>query len=296
MSPAAPTVTPPPPAPESHEKRTVDADNPWPGLFSYSENDTSYFRGREVQIEELDRMVHRERLTALYSPSGVGKTSLLLAGLFPKLRKQNELPVYIRLAFNADAPPLRLQALSLILSAAAEWRIEAPGSQGDETLWEYFHHRDADFWSERNRLVTPVLVFDQFEEAFSVGKRFPGTAAFLDELADLVEGRPSNEVKAFLDSQPEEARRFDFLTHRYRVVLAFREDFFSEIESLRGRMPSIAHNRMGLGPFDEETAFKVVNQTGGRLIEESAARQLVRLAAGAREASDGDGRLGRLQI
>jgi hypothetical protein len=31
-----------------------------------------------------------------------------------------------------------------------------------ESLWEYFHSSEVDFWDSQNRLVTLVLVFDQF--------------------------------------------------------------------------------------------------------------------------------------
>src|SRR5207248_2246297 len=48
------------------------------------------------EIGELLRLFRRETVTILYGQSGLGKTSLLRAGLFPKLRAQNVLPVYAR--------------------------------------------------------------------------------------------------------------------------------------------------------------------------------------------------------
>ena len=75
----------------------VNADNPWPGLKSFSEACQEFFHGRDAEIDELLRLVRREFLTVLFGRSGLGKTSLLNAGLFPRLRKQNFLPIYIRL-------------------------------------------------------------------------------------------------------------------------------------------------------------------------------------------------------
>jgi hypothetical protein len=55
--------------------------------------------------------------------------------------------------------------------------------------------RPTEFWSLKNRLLTPVLVFDQFEEIFTLGRASEGKTArvreLLAELADLVENRPS---------------------------------------------------------------------------------------------------------
>jgi putative ribosome biogenesis GTPase RsgA len=52
-------------------------------LAYYREADAPFFRGRSSEIESLCLAVLRERLTVLYGLSGVGKTSILQAGLFP---------------------------------------------------------------------------------------------------------------------------------------------------------------------------------------------------------------------
>jgi len=64
----------------------VDEQPRWLGLRSYDENDSGIFCGRDQDSSALFRMVRREVLTTVFAPSGTGKTSLLCAGLFPKLR------------------------------------------------------------------------------------------------------------------------------------------------------------------------------------------------------------------
>jgi len=258
----------------------VDDDNPWPGLDSYQEKDQRFFKGREPQIEELSRMVRRDRVTVLFGVSGLGKTSLLRAGLFPLLRAEDELPVYVRLAFGNDAPTPHAQVLAAVARSAAVEQAETPSDQDAQSLWEFFHRRSTDFWSPRNRLLIPVLVFDQFEEVFSLGRGLDSTPPFLQELSDLVEGRPPASLKARLEADPQEARLYDFSNHRYRVILSLREDFLSELEGLRDRMPSCINNRMWLRPMDGEAAFRVVDQTKGRLIPSVVAEQVVRVVAG----------------
>ena len=77
--------------------RGLDTENPWPGLMPFTEATQAYFHGRDAEAAELLRRVRRERLTILFGQSGLGKTSLLCAGLFPRLRAADFLPVYIRL-------------------------------------------------------------------------------------------------------------------------------------------------------------------------------------------------------
>lgn len=89
-----------------HEKRILDAEHPWPGLPAFQEHDAAFFFGRDRDIEALYRLVRRERLTVLFGLSGLGKSSLLQAGLFPRLREENVLPIRIRLDFSDSAATL----------------------------------------------------------------------------------------------------------------------------------------------------------------------------------------------
>ena len=50
-----------------------------------------------------------KNLTVLFGQSGLGKSSLLQAGLFPRLRAERYLPVAIRLDHAATAPPLSVR-------------------------------------------------------------------------------------------------------------------------------------------------------------------------------------------
>lgn len=83
---------------------SVDADNPWLGLASFTEETQGYFFGREGEIAELTRRVQRKLLTVLFGKSGLGKTSILRAGLVPRLRSQGYFPVYLRIDYGHDSP------------------------------------------------------------------------------------------------------------------------------------------------------------------------------------------------
>src|SRR4029453_4176809 len=229
---------------------TVNTDNPWPGLLAFREADQGYFQGRKAETEELFRLVMRERLSVLFGLSGLGKSSLLQAGLFPLLRRETIFPVYIRLDFSDPEPDLVGEVKADIAREASAAHIEAPPAKAGHTLREYFPRQDNAFWNAPNQPVIPLLVFDQFEEIFTLGRVDPNrtraTEALIEQLADLVEGRPPARLKDRLDEHPEETKEFLFSHHDYKILLSIREDFLPNLEALRTRMRALPLNRFRL--------------------------------------------------
>ena len=73
----------------------------------------------------------------------------------------------------------------------AEFPLPSEGG----SLWEYLHHGQQAFWSLDNFPLTPVLVFDQFEELLlrSVGDEQRMHQIF-DDLGDLIEKSNSSAI------------------------------------------------------------------------------------------------------
>src|SRR5579864_7973698 len=99
---------------------SVDAENPWLGLASFTEETRAYFYGREEEVAELARRVQRKLLTLLFGQSGLGKTSILRAGIVPRLRAIGYCPVYVRIDYSRDSPPPSEQIKSAIARATDE--------------------------------------------------------------------------------------------------------------------------------------------------------------------------------
>ncbi len=257
----------------------ADSQNPYLGLRPYDEWDAPWFHGREREAGELLRLVRREPLTVLFGKSGLGKTSLLQAGLFPLLRRSEYLPVLVRLDQGATSPELPAQVAALLREAADEASLEVEEPGAGATLWEHFHRLRV--WSPRNRLITPVLVFDQFEEVFTLGRGDRRVAAFLEELADLVENQIPRVVRRLLEESGE-TLPFSYNQTRWRVVLSLREDFLPQLEDLRPALPSLARNRFRLRGLSGQAALEAVLGPAIGLIQPDVAAAVVQFVAAAR--------------
>lgn len=257
--------------------------NPWPGLFWYTEEQAHLFFGREAETEELLRLIQRETLTVLFGRSGLGKTSLLRAGVFPRLRQDGCFPVVLRFDFSPQAVSVVKQVKTLTETAAREHRIDienAPKDGAPPTLWEYFHQTH--FWGPRNDRLTPVLVFDQFEEIFTIGRRRQADMDFLEQLADLAE----NRIPAVVRQRAEESTQRQALeagAPNYKIVLSLREDFVWRLDTLRPVLPAIMRNRFALGPLDPARGLDIIRHAGGPWVSEEVAQDIVEAVISSRQ-------------
>lgn len=264
-----------------HDRREmhVDREHPWPGLISFTEADHAFFFGREREVAELARMIRQETATLFFGKSGLGKSSILRAGVSPLLRDSEFVPIYIRLNHAEGALPLEDQVEIYFEEIFGREQIEAPKPVSSETLWEYFHKKDCDWWDSNNRLVKPVLIFDQFEELLTVGQSHPvrasRTDSFLTELEDLIENRPPAALLKRFETDRALARRYDMERVDYRVVLTLREDFLPDLEGLRERLRAIMFNRFRLMPLKGEQAMEVILKPGGHLVDEPVALRII---------------------
>lgn len=274
----------------------LDAQNPWPGLTAFTERQHEFFYGREQESHELLSCVKRERLTVLFGKSGLGKTSLLQAGLFPQLRDAAYLPVYVRLSYEDGAAPFDTQLRSALESAIELANFaEVARPQDGESVWEYLHRRGGNLINDDGSVVMPVLIFDQFEECFTLGARKDFSSRMINEflpgLADMIENRTPAALTKKLTDDRGLAKRFDLEAHGCRILITLREDYLANLEALRDSMPSLVYidNRMRLTEMTGEQALSVVFDPSPSLVAEDVAESIVRFVAGAHtDSADGD--------
>ncbi|HJU07119.1 MAG TPA: hypothetical protein VJ727_01380 [Rhodanobacteraceae bacterium] len=273
---------------------TLDPENPWLGLFSYSEETRAYFHGRDEEAAELARRVQRKLLTVLFGQSGLGKTSLLRAGLVPRLRSADFCPVYVRIDYAPESPSPSEQIKQAIFRATAEaghWTRPGSSIEG-ESLWEFLHHRGDLLRDAQGRTLMPLLIFDQFEEIFTLGQADDAgrlrAKQFLEDLADLVENRAPAALEKRLEEDDTAMEQFDFARADYRVLIALREDYLAHLESVKDIMPSITQNRMRLARMNGAQALSAVVKPGGKLVSQEVAEAIVRFVAGGSELANAE--------
>lgn len=274
--------------------RPVDFEAPWLGLLPFTVETRRFFFGRDMEIRELFLRVRSYPLTILYSQSGLGKTSLLGAGLVPKLRADGYRPILLRLRYEKDDAPPVAQIRAALAAASSDETIGANDLLArwkNATLWEAFH--DPALRMERLASAPPVLIFDQFEDVFTRGKaqRSPEEIHELAiQLSDLVENRLPGMVQSRLAGDYENVVKFDFAPSPLRLIISLREDFLSHLETWKAALPSLMRNRMPLQLLTGPQALEAVVQPGrlrgtGRapIISTETGNAIVHFVAGVNE-------------
>lgn len=255
-------------------------------MEAYEEASRAFFFGRDEEADELFRLIRLAPLTVVYGKSGLGKTSLLQAGLYPKLREQHYLPVHVRLEFSdvVRDPPLQ-QVMRRLKEEMDREKAEYPEPRAESSLWEYLHRKDLKIWSYDNFPLTPVLVFDQFEELFSHrGNDLGLITNVVYSLADLIENRIPPEV---INEEAGAVRSsLDLLSQRYRIVLSFREDFLPEVQTWEPKTPSLMKNYLRLNPMSRDRAIKAVTMAGKEVLDPGVAPRIVDLVGERDHAAD----------
>ena len=191
-----------------HVDATPAPTSPYPGLSPFEEADADRFFGREVEVEVLWGKIRRQTLLAVIGPSGVGKTSLLRAGLIP-----HRPPGWAALACTPGEHPFVAlgQDLAKVLAADSEAMAELLGGVSDAVRGEEPDGLVSALSRWRRGHAEALLVVDQFEELFTL-------------------------------NVPEVQARFARLLGRavdesgLRVVLGLRDDFFMRC----GEHPALA--------------------------------------------------------
>jgi WD40 repeat protein len=196
--------------------------SPYKGLapFDDSELDALLFFGREREIEVIVANLMASRLTVLYGASGVGKTSLLQAGVAHRLRREQHAVVVVFSAWTGDAVANLLDAVEA--AAGDDAGAFRRGGPLADVLAAWTRRLDAELY----------IVLDQFEEYFLYheNERGPGTLA--EEL-------------------PEALRRAGL---RVNFLIGIREDSLASLDAFKARIPNLFGNSLRLDRLERGAA------------------------------------------
>ena len=231
--------------------------NPWLGLATYDEQAVAQgykFCGRERAIKELYSIIDNNLLTTLYGKSGIGKSSLLQAGVFPCLRSDNYLPIMIRLGVETTTEKgytaLIIEAIHNAIKKIGGQCIKARegrSTRDEERLWDFFH--TTEFKDRNEEFLFPVIVLDQFEELYYKDKQ---------QLNLLLKS-----LYLLVDDSSLTTTNDDDSTN-YRLVLSIREDDLFHLEDSidKLRLVEMKYNRYRLRELTDDEARDVIMRPG----------------------------------
>ncbi len=186
--------------------------SPFKFLAAYTQDDRASFFGRDGEIELLYDKVFESKLVLVYGASGTGKTSLVQCGLSKKFADTDWLPLVLRREGDFEA------SLWRAVREAARTPIGEDLSITEALRSLYLDHYKPVF-----------LIFDQFEELFTLG-----------EWGGAENGqRNEGEALAFFELLDEILAS----TVDCRCLLVLREEYIAYLSDYEHVMPTLFDHR-----------------------------------------------------
>lgn len=233
----------------------------YPGVSPFETNQADQYFGRTRDVQDLYDLILLEKMVVLFGKSGYGKSSLLNAGIIPKLsatkskREQSFQPIVVRFAAytkgSTDSPLERVsERLKQVLGPVPDVPLLSRFTELRHTLWFQVKAR-------QNALKTRyVLIFDQFEEFFTYPKE--QQLVLREQLAELLFTEIPQELRKVWDDLSEAEQEFLSTELNLRVVFAIREDRLSWLNSLKEELPGILDKRYELKGLSDEQAREAI--------------------------------------
>jgi hypothetical protein len=230
----------------------------YPGLRPFDEAEKAMFFGRSIELEELCQSINVNDLFVIHGESGLGKSSLINAGLIPLLREKGFYPILIR--FKArNRPPLQ-QVLAEVRKLYPAQPMENVQANDKEGLWHLLK------LFNKNQL-RPVLIFDQFEEFsyFNESDRLD----LIRELSALqVSAIPeyarsnayTSDGQELAESATDQSgRKFSWHSQvEVKLIFSLRSDRIAILEEFATYMPGMMRARFQLKPILLSQAEQII--------------------------------------
>ncbi|HKP84649.1 MAG TPA: hypothetical protein VJZ26_01055 [Blastocatellia bacterium] len=211
---------------------------PYKGLMPYSEEDAQFFFGREVTRDIIISNLLASRLTLLYGSSGVGKSSILRAGVVRRLQQLSQQnvahhdPPLVAIVFNSwrhePQEELMQRIAESVRSTLSEDVLES--LMRSRTLTEQIE------FLTKNSGCELFIILDQFEEYFLYHSDEWKEGSFAVEFARAV-NRSDLQVS---------------------FLVSIREDSLAKVDRFKGRITNLFDNRLQIKHLDREGAHAAI--------------------------------------
>ena len=248
------------------------------GVAPFTTEQQQIFFGRDQDGQNLTQLILAKQQVLLYSKSGMGKSSLINASVFPQLPKEWQI-IFVR--FNAYQESNTFTLLDKLLAALPNSKTTYLDKiiENENSLWYTLKSRqDEKITAEKSNVknternivlskeVETLLIFDQFEELFSYPEE--EIFAFKKQMADLLYSNVPQHFRKVL--QIKQKKNPDLLTEkeikqlhqplRVKVLMGIREDRYSLLNQLIDYLPDVMQTRYSLSALDKEQAQEAIEK------------------------------------
>lgn len=231
------------------------AASPYRGLRNFTEEDSEFFFGRERERDIIIANLKAKRIMVLYGASGVGKSSLLRAGVEAALlsaaranMQRLGTPRFIPVVFSNWAGDPCAGLAGAIAAAAGEFVDGEPLPAG-ATL------ADTIAATADRTGATVLVLLDQFEDEMFYGAGHGGAAPFETQLPELV----------------------GHLGLRARFLISVRDDAIAQLDRFRQTIPDLLQASMRVQPLAGDAARRAISGPLDRYNELAAPDRRVEL-------------------
>ncbi|HMG92326.1 MAG TPA: hypothetical protein VK589_19850, partial [Chryseolinea sp.] len=246
----------------------------YPGLRSFEPAEHELFFGRSDEIQDLYTYVKHERIVTLFGKSGLGKSSLINAGLCQRLKANNYYPIRIRFGIEQSETLLSLFYITLQQDPKLSPELnnihreendqwpkiwETIKFAADSGILEDHEHTDSKSPITHTEKII-VLIFDQFEEFFTYPK--DQQAEFMGQLSELAFDQPPIRVlnplleKKLKDRTDQDVQRSK--QPEIRMLFSVRSDALHNLDNIKTHLPGILRNRFELKPLNKQKAYEAI--------------------------------------
>jgi WD40 repeat protein len=220
---------------------------PYVGLVPFDESHAPYFFGRQRERDLVVANLTTSRLTLFYAESGVGKSSVLQAGVLPRLKEiareayedlgePDAAVAYVRDWSLDPLDTIAAKVLAAVSQAAGPVEMSGPSRLSVPWLRKLIQSSD---------IAAIYLVLDQFEEYLRYHPDDVGDDGLAGELGRILSTR---------DLQ-------------VNVLLSIREDALAGLDRFKGRVPRLYDNYLRLVHLDSAAAREAIERPLGHYNE-----------------------------